>query len=570
MNENPNNPEVTGANDLDVEKSERNTPAENTQDGLANADKLPPLVNVRLARAASLPSPGDLGEEKIFWTAIRNRTEAINFDNYARVVDAVLCCRENPSGRTCKSHNRDLEFTEIGSPSIQDQRDNLLERLPTIYGVDTYELLKLVTQAFLLVETGIIIRRPGVGGEAFIKEERNRYGDQTIRYRDPQNPDDPGSLAFLLRRFLGSDHKAPYLSRIVDALVSASSRREGSPFCEGLLQNRFSCPSMIELIGDYWREEGMLVQTMNAIALRFQNKRGPSDPDPLANLEIDPLRPLSNLLWGFVQDENNRLTVARRAYEYDHQYGLRLYGKAVPYLRSADSRSNFLEAFHNLLYRASLFYREDADTTVIADGYQLMHALREVHLTLAEGAHNQYSDLQWTTRSEMLMMEWLLARPEMREFLRGRAMVPYNERWMGQVDTMKKLQGWLPDISITYFRDLAIYGEQILLSVRFGDWIAVNDQEQAKTWARYWRPEIQGYIHAYMTATGVDLSHDVVDTRNASVRYAQPSALLRNRLLAQKVRAGLPAATATRALRSGQVDFSAAAGFRRRRLNPAQ
>ena len=90
---------------------------------------------------------------------------------------------------------------------------------------------------------------------------------------------------------------------------------------------------------------------MNAISRRFQNVRGPGERDPLAHLEIDPLRPLNNLLWGYIQDEQNRLTVKRRAYEYDHHYGLTLYGKAVPPLRPADSRSKFLEAFHNLLHR---------------------------------------------------------------------------------------------------------------------------------------------------------------------------------------------------------------------------
>ena len=101
------------------------------------------------------------------------------------------------------------------------------------------------------------------------------------------------------------------------------------PYCNGVLQHRFSQPSLIELIWSYWHEEGMLVQTMNAIAWRFQNQRsGPADP--LADLEMDPLRPLNNLIWGYVQDEQNRLTVRRRAYEYDHQYGLQLLGKAFP------------------------------------------------------------------------------------------------------------------------------------------------------------------------------------------------------------------------------------------------
>ena len=49
----------------------------------------------------------------------------------------------------------------------------------------------------------------------------------------------------------------------------------------------------------------MLVQTMKAIALRFQNQRT-SDRDPLASFDIAPLYPLSNILWGYIQDENNR------------------------------------------------------------------------------------------------------------------------------------------------------------------------------------------------------------------------------------------------------------------------
>lgn len=89
-------------------------------------------------------------------------------------------------------------------------------------------------------------------------------------------------------------------------------------------------------------------------------------------------------------------------------------------------------------------------------------------------------------------------------------MVPYKEAWMGQVDAMKKLQGWT-DVTITHFNDLATYGEQLLLSVRYGDWVNAVDQERAKNWARYWKPEIQGYIHAYRAATGMDLTVEPVD-----------------------------------------------------------
>ena len=76
---------------------------------------------------------------------------------------------------------------------------------------------------------------------------------------------------------------------------------------------------------------------------------------------------------------------------------------------------------------------------------------------------------------------------------------------MGQVDTMKTLQGWTRRHGHALPRP-GVFGEQILLSIRYGDWIDVNDEDQAKNWARYWRPEIQGYIHAYRAVTGVDLT----------------------------------------------------------------
>ena len=87
---------------------------------------------------------------------------------------------------------------------------------------------------------------------------------------------------------------------------------------------------------------------------------------------------------------------------------------------------------------------------------------------------------------------------------------------MGEVDTMKKLQGWT-DVTVTHFHDLAVFGEQLLLSIRYGDWIGITDQESAKNWARYWRSEIQGYIHAYRAATGADLTQEPVDSTMPSV-----------------------------------------------------
>ena len=494
-------------------------------------------TSVSLQRSASMQTD-DVG----LWTAIRNRTAAIEFDRYHRFINNIF------SGQAQFSNAANgLEISDnfrLGR-ALASRQDNIFSKL-NIYGPYAYNLLKLATQAFLMLESGVVISDESYGRKTLLtpnvlEKERIRLGEPSVTF---------GELENRLKQYLAQSDQAgalPYLDRILSNLVTLDREQqkvdEVLPYFNGILLHRLTSPSLIELIWSYWHEEGMLVQTMNAIALRFQNRRN-SLHDPLGELEIDPLRPLNNIIWGYIQDEPQRLTVPRRAYEYQHHYGLSLVGKAVTGMIPADVRSKFIEAFHNLLYRTAVFYREDSDTTVIADAFPLLNALKEVHLLLAEGAHNQFGDLPWTARGEMLMMQWMLARPEMREFLRGRYMVPYQEPWMGAVDSMKKLQGWT-DTTITHFHELAVTGERILLSVRYGDWIDIeNTQEQAKNWARYWKPEIQRYIHGYMTATGVDLMSDVTDNRDAAVRFIQPSALLQRRLEAQSAQsvASRPAA----------------------------
>ena len=61
----------------------------------------------------------------------------------------------------------------------------------------------------------------------------------------------------------------------------------------------------------------------------------------------------------------------------------------------------------------------------------------------------------------------------------------------------------LDDVPATHFYQLAKFGERILLSIRFGGWSDIDDQELARNWARFWRPKMQGYIYAYNAATGV-------------------------------------------------------------------
>jgi hypothetical protein len=515
-------------------------------------------TKVALQRSATLPT-----DDQGLWSAIRNRTDAISFNRYDEFIERVLCTGQDKS--TAEG---------FGLPTIKERRDALLYSQVSMHGPDAYNLLKLATEAFLFFECGVKVDPPRnkVTGENNadpnqpIPGEESRIGE-AVTYDD---------VKYILKRYLvGPEAKVlPYLDRISTALVGLAAAREQDSrrhhYCDGILADRLTCPRLLELIWSYWHEQGMLVQTIYAIALRFQNRRS-SDRDPLAHLEIDSLRPLNHLIWGFIQDEYTRLSVPRRAYEYDHHYGLTMLGKAVPALSSADSRSKFLEAFHTLLYRAAVFFREDANTTVISDGFPLLNALKEVHLLLAEGAHNQFGPLPSTARVEMLIMQWLLSRREIKEFLRGRAMVPYREPWMGQVDTMKRLQGWT-DVNVTHFRDLGVFGEQILLSIRYGDWIEGNDEDRAKNWTRYWKTELQGYIHAYLAATGVDLMTDTADTREAANRYLQPAVHLRNRLAAQKGR-GLPPASrqAQPALEAEMMDSLQVPAFSRQRsLRPSR
>jgi hypothetical protein len=488
-----------------------------------------PQVQVEMDRA-QVPATAD----QSLWVAIRNSTDALGFENYATFIEPIMCAGKLPASSPAR-------YSQV------DQRVQL-----TFPDAEPYRLLRVATEVFMMANCGVVVGGPRSPNALPALAQQTLTGatpDFGALLTDP-NLEEQELLRLLrstnatptvqaqwteyIQQYTDRNGRSvttlPYLYDIVALklgdLPLAPDNASGARLCYGVLQEKLSQPCFIELIWNYWLEEGMLVQTMNALSWRFQNRRGPQDRDPLAMVEIDPLRRLNNLLWGWVSDEEHRLTIPRRAYEYDHEYGLKLLGKAVPAIDGADSRSRFLEGFHTLLMLCTIFYKEDDDTTVVADGFPVLNALREVHLQLTQGAHNQYGDLPWTARQEFLMQEWILARPEMREFLPRRIMVDYPEAWMDSVETMKTLQGWT-ETSILHFRDMSNYGEKILLAVRYGAWTDEIYPENAANWARYWRPEIQGYIFAYRAATGVDLAATTV---TGQVNATAPSVLLQQRL----------------------------------------
>jgi hypothetical protein len=503
--------------------------------------KRPRTNAVTLTRSAHQITP-----EVALWVAIRHSCSALDFSAYKRFIDDVMSVgtmRRNEltalaGGGPDVQVVNDYEGLVGNEPPRSTHLGPTFQLLP-FSNSDRYALLKAATEVFVMARCGV-----DLGQMDFARVVTDVSLDPELT---GNGIDFNQVTPTLWRRYLDQtsfkdDSILPYYGLILDKLKDIQidplpNQREVTAAAYRLLRQKLTMPCFLELMWSYWHEEGMLMQTINAILLRFQNVRS-SEHDPLANMEIDPLRPLNNLLWGLIQDEQNRLTVNRRAYEYNHLYGIGLVGKAVPNFRPADSRSKFVEAFHNLLYLCSIFYKEDDDTTVVADGFPLLNALKEVHLILTEGSANQYGDMPSMARQEMLMQEWILARPEMREFLPTRVMVAYSEPWMDRVDAMKKVQGWT-ETSVYHFRDLGVFGEQILLSIRFAAWSQAFNAEQGANWARFWRSEIQGYVHAYRAVTGVDLTADPSSSEQAAVRFLPPSVHLQRRLI-QQVQKALP------------------------------
>jgi len=446
-------------------------------------------VAVTLKRAAVPPT-----SDQPLWVAIRNSANALSYDRYSRFIEALLC--EDP----------DEPFSRREGKEAHHRLHKVKRRTALPFpNVDRYRVLKAATEVFLMTHCGVDLRD---FNRVDLEEESARL-DRTVTRDDLER-----QMRHYLRRIAAGEGEflkvVPYLALIhrqlgdVPIIGLEREDEDAADVCFGILAEKLERPCFLELLHEYWADEGGVFATMNAIIRRFQNRRV-RGRDPLMSMDINPLRPLNNLLWGMVQDQQHRLTIGRRAYEYDHHYGLRLSAHGHRRVRGADSRMRFMEAFHDLLSLCAVFYLQDDNTTVIADGFPVLNALKETHLLLTEGAHNQYNSLPWTARHEVLMYQWILATPEMREFLPMRTMVAYPEAWIASVESMNKLQGW-SDTSVVHFRDLSVFGEQLLLGIRFGAWSVVIDPNQAANWARYWRPEVQGYIHAYRAVTGVDLT----------------------------------------------------------------
>ncbi|MFM0339434.1 8-amino-7-oxononanoate synthase [Paraburkholderia fungorum] len=506
--------------------------------GASSQNNQPPLDPIG---ASSGPADGDYRTSKTInlqrttrpltgdvalWLLIKLNADMLSWTNYASQIDALFF----PGGSAVDGAGATAQTQQLRSPMLDGTQQLSRRRFLPFTDTDAYRALKVATEAFVVTWGGVVPRGPDLPQIATLLT----YDPEALRLANERLGLTITAEGPLSDQYFGKTGSPtlPYLRRVVqalqgtDAAASAEQAFADAAQTDGMgcgerclwleywnndISAKLAYPPLIELIWSYWMEEMQLVQTMNAISRRFQNvSSGPRDP--LNQIELDALRPLNNLIWGWVQDEQHRLPIERRAAEYQHEYGFRLIGRAVPKIHAADNRSKFLAAFHTLLNLCVPFFRQADDTTVVPDGFPLLNALREVHLILSEGAHNQFRDMPTTSRVEMMMQQWLLARPEFREYLPRRAMIAYPEPWMHSVESMRKLQGW-GDTNTYQFWQLATTGEQIVSSIRWSDWNSINDPVNAANWAAFFRPEIQTYIHSYRAVTGIDVGAEPVDVQ---------------------------------------------------------
>ena len=376
--------------------------------------------------------------------------------------------------------------------------------------VDRYRLLKAATEVFLMIHCGVDLddftrRRPG-RGEPPAQPHGGAGRPRGSRCATTSSRVAAGEGEFL--------DVLPYLGLIRLQLRDVADRRAATTttrppqICYGILAEKLTNPCFLELLWSYWHDEGGLVQTHERHQLAVpEPDRRPAGAGPAGRPGHRPAAPAQQPALGLRPGRSSTgSSTLRRAYEYDHQYGLVLVDQAG----AAGARRRLPVAVHRGVPQparrcAAEFYRQDDDTTVIADGFGVLNALKETHLLLTEGAHNQYGDLPWTARHEMLMYQWILARPEMREFLpdadHGR--LPGGVDGPGRGD--EQAAGLVRHRRCCTSATSPCSASSCCSASGSAPGRTVNEPEQAANWARYWRSEMQGYIHAYRAVTGVDL-----------------------------------------------------------------
>lgn len=516
-------------------------------------ETLSKVVKVALQRPDQHPS-----RDQALWLSLSNSSRAQSFQRYEDFINRALFLATQPP-LEAKDDGAEADAALAGAGDVRDVASELsqwpLEHLqPPVFGVQAYEMLDLATRIFLLFNAGVV-RQTADGIDVIapdlIDPERE---EQRLGF-----PVDATSLRSALLAYFGTNLALPYFERIIANLPVMPT--------EETVKHRIQYPLVIELIKLYYWEEGYLMRTMSELEKQFTAERSPTGRNPLANFDLHPLLNESHLFFGYVQSKYRRLTRARRNAEYKRQYEIALSGEGMPKLSAADGRSNVIKALNDLVYEAALFYRDDADTTRIADGYKVMLAIQGLQLLLAQRASNQFNSLNIELMVQMMIVQYILSRPNVIQFLQGPPMVAYAAPWQRAVEAMMKLQGW-DNVSVSHYSTLADAADLILSGVRLGDWMHRDTtQDQAENFVRYFMPQFKAYANSYKAVTGLDLTADVTDARDAADRSAPPSTLIMRRRRAGRTPRRLVAAHAAAELSAyDMIDYRRLSAPARRRL----
>src|SRR5882762_11192903 len=120
----------------------------------------------------------------------------------------VTLAQSSPGDRSARAPQSKTATVMLGSAEPTDQKQRI-----SIFGPYAYSVLKLATQVFLTLESGVVIRsNSGEKPEIFnLEKERIRLNDFSLELRD---------LKKELGAYLGSAEQLPYLDRILTNLIT--------------------------------------------------------------------------------------------------------------------------------------------------------------------------------------------------------------------------------------------------------------------------------------------------------------------------------------------------------------
>ena len=352
-------------------------------------------------------------EDVAFWTGIRNSTDALSFNTYLRFMDWIFCGGQPPTPG--------FEAKRFGAKNLE-YKDLLTKRFLPFTDSDAYRVVKAATEAFVMVNCGVLQGKDRLL-QAFDRVRDNAYLDR----RDLPTPPNELSEVFNDEYLVSVNRNGGVLPYVLPYLAVIRKKLPDIPIKSIAFEDAVPGRACRQLLRDIAREtrQPLPVGTHLVLLARRRDARANGE----RHYPALPERTGTHFRGPAVQSGDGSAAPAQQPVLGLHP------GRAAPAdggttplrvrppLRPApgrQGRAEFPTRRHPVEISGSLsppvasrtvFYKQDDDTTVKADAFPVLNALKEVHLILSQGAHNQFGDLPSTARIEMLMQEWLLARP---------------------------------------------------------------------------------------------------------------------------------------------------------------